>query len=135
MIDKAPRNVEINYKGHIEPGSSAKTFIGNHCLFFPTLSENYGHVIVEAMASGCPVVISKGTTPWDDVDGSGGFVADLAKEDDFVSILQQLTECNCEEYRKIQKKLCEYAKHRLDIPSLKEGYIKMFSVTYPTEML
>ena len=33
------------------------------CFFFPTLGENYGHVIYEALDSGCPVLISD-QTPW-----------------------------------------------------------------------
>jgi hypothetical protein len=39
-------------------------------FLFPTLGENYGHVISEALASGCPVVISD-QTPWRNLEAEG----------------------------------------------------------------
>jgi glycosyltransferase involved in cell wall biosynthesis len=32
-------------------------------LFLPSLGENFGHVIVEALSAGCPILISD-RTPW-----------------------------------------------------------------------
>lgn len=43
-------------------------------FFFPTLGENYGHVIVEAMMNNCLVILSEGVTPWDDYKEKGGFL-------------------------------------------------------------
>ena len=37
-------------------------FIHNYHFFvFPTLTENYGHVIAESLICNCPVILSKGT--------------------------------------------------------------------------
>ena len=39
-------------------------------LIFPSWSENYGHVILEALTSGCAVLISD-RTPWSRVQAEG----------------------------------------------------------------
>jgi glycosyltransferase involved in cell wall biosynthesis len=45
--------------------------LSQHDLFFlPTLGENYGHVIVEALQAGLPILISD-QTPWRDLKDRG----------------------------------------------------------------
>jgi len=40
-------------------------------FIFPTLGENFGHVIIESLSAGCPVLCSD-QTPWNDVFRAGG---------------------------------------------------------------
>ena len=42
----------------------------NDLFFFPAHGENYGHVIAEAMAAGCPVLISD-QTAWRNLEEKG----------------------------------------------------------------
>ena len=37
-------------------------------FFFPTLGENFGYVILESLSNYCPLLLSKGTTIFDDLD-------------------------------------------------------------------
>lgn len=53
----------INYRGILAPHEIAFTLQQYHLYVLPTLHENYGHSIVEALVSGVPVMISK-NTPW-----------------------------------------------------------------------
>ena len=62
MLD-LPDNVKAEYKGIVSPDKVVQTFAGYHVFLFPTRGENFGHVIVEAMAAGCLVLLSD-QTPW-----------------------------------------------------------------------
>lgn len=61
LIGKLPSNVTVRYLGVVEP-EAVITELGKRQFFIlPTLGENYGHVIIEGAAAGCPVVISDRT--------------------------------------------------------------------------
>jgi len=55
--------VSIRFKGEINPDHLAQVLSGYHFFFLPTLGENYGHSIAEALMHGLPVIISD-RTPW-----------------------------------------------------------------------
>ena len=77
VIDKLPNHIKVTYKGRLNATEAREVAKDYDAFFLPTISENYGYVIEEALLCGCPVIISRGTTPWDDVDGLGGFAGDL----------------------------------------------------------
>ena len=58
-----PSNITVNYKGSIEKDKVQKLFQEYHFMFMPTTGENFGHIIFEALNTGCPVIISD-QTPW-----------------------------------------------------------------------
>lgn len=90
LIKKMPDHIRVNYKGSIE--STNVTFkISEYDVFFlPTKGENYGHVIVEALLSGTPVLISS-LTPWNNLSEYGlGYSCCLHNKEMFVSKLINL---------------------------------------------
>ena len=80
-----------------------------HDLFFlPTLGENFGHVILEALYAGCPVLISD-QTPWRDLEEKGiGWDLALSKPEMFQDVLQRCVDMNNEEYVKWSERAWEY---------------------------
>jgi glycosyltransferase involved in cell wall biosynthesis len=62
-LGQLPANIRATYCGALEPTAVRSTLAAYDALLFPTLGENFGHVIVEAFTAGCPVVISD-RTPW-----------------------------------------------------------------------
>ncbi|MEY8460662.1 glycosyltransferase family 4 protein [Eggerthellaceae bacterium 24-137] len=60
---KLPANITVSYRGVISQCESQQVFSGYDLFLFPTQSENFGHVIAEALSAGCPVAISD-QTPW-----------------------------------------------------------------------
>ena len=56
-------NLPVVYRGLLSWDKVIPTFQQGHFFLFPTLSENFGHVIFEALAAGCPPLISN-QTPW-----------------------------------------------------------------------
>lgn len=47
-----------------------------NCIILPTKGVNYCFSVKEAFSYGCPVIISKGTTPWGDIDCIAGYTVD-----------------------------------------------------------
>lgn len=70
-INHSNKNIRVSYKGALNPQDAKYIYDNYDCFLFPTFSENYGHVIVESFFSGCPVILSKGTTPFDDCNKIG----------------------------------------------------------------
>lgn len=69
---KLPSSIEFSYRGEFRPGDSAAIFSHSDLFLLPTRGENFGHVIAESLAVGCPVAISD-KTMWSDLvnDGCG----------------------------------------------------------------
>ncbi len=44
-----------------------KEYQNADCFILPSFSENFGSVVIEAMAAGLPVIVSRGT-PWQEVE-------------------------------------------------------------------
>jgi len=61
-----------------------------HLMFLPTRGENFGHAIIEALRSGCPVLISD-QTPWRGLeDDRAGWILPLDEAERFRAVVQQV---------------------------------------------
>jgi glycosyltransferase involved in cell wall biosynthesis len=58
-----PEHIEVRYRGSVTHDQVVETLLGYHFMIFPTLGENFGHVVFEALSAGCPVLLSD-QTPW-----------------------------------------------------------------------
>lgn len=63
LIQQAPGNIKINYKGPVENSAVHSVLSNYHFSVLYTQHENFGHSIIEGMAAGCPAIISD-QTPW-----------------------------------------------------------------------
>ena len=73
LIANLPSNVSVSYKGGLQPEFVSRTFARYDIFAFPTLGENFGHVIFESLRAGTPVIVNN-TTPWNS-DDSGAIRA------------------------------------------------------------
>ncbi len=124
-IEKVPRNVKISYCGPLNMEDAKKTYCNYHAFTFPTLTENYGHVIVEAMLAGCPVILSRGTTPWDDLDDRGGIVCELHDIPMLTAALNRIIKADQNRFDGIRERLEAYAQEKLRMNELLKGYQDM----------
>jgi glycosyltransferase involved in cell wall biosynthesis len=109
-ISALPANVRVAYMGQIEHERVAQVFAEHDLFLFPTLGENYGHVICESLAAGCPVLISD-QTQWCDLEERGaGWVVPLENTEQFRAILQQCVEADGELYDALSAGARRYAK-------------------------
>jgi glycosyltransferase involved in cell wall biosynthesis len=63
LLLNLPPNVKVEYKGLLEYEKVMPKLAEYHFFILPTLGENFGHVFIEALAAGCPLIISD-RTPW-----------------------------------------------------------------------
>ncbi|EME3491377.1 hypothetical protein CUM63_09020 [Enterococcus faecium] len=109
----APANVKLNYCGTLSPDEVGKTFKKYDCFLFPTFNENYGHVIAESLANGCPVILSKNTTPWNDLDGKAGYACCLENELEFIKSIEKIAQLNSNEFQKLSNDSIDYYKKKV----------------------
>jgi glycosyltransferase involved in cell wall biosynthesis len=99
IIGELPSNIHARYAGVVAPESVYRTLAQYELLLLPTFGENFGHVIVEALVAGCPVLLSD-QTPWRNLESKKiGFDLPLDRPDQFVTTLEQFAAMNEEEFR------------------------------------
>ena len=70
VIEDMPEHITVNYRGAVGFGEVNRVFREHDLLFLPTTAENFGHVILESLVNGCPVLISD-QTPWCGLESHG----------------------------------------------------------------
>ncbi|OZT11319.1 hypothetical protein CHN50_17265 [Priestia aryabhattai] len=114
VIKKIPNNITVNYKGEVTHSKVNSILSNYHALFFPTLGENYGHVIVEAMMNNCIPILSKGVTPWDDYDEDGILLENLSNKNGFKEIINNLTLMDNDSFEMLVTKNKKYLMKKIN---------------------
>lgn len=125
-IKNLPSNVSVKYKGVLSHDEIHMTFRQYDAFLFPTLSENYGHVIAEALVTGCIPIISD-QTPWTDINVcNAGWALSLENEDGFAKAIQTIV--NMDEQQITARRIIieSYLDSKLRIEQLKKGYLEAF---------
>lgn len=125
-IAELPENIKVVYKGSVSHDEVHETFKRYDAFLFPTLSENFGHVIAEALMVGCPVIISD-QTPWTDVNNiEGGWSIALENSKKFVEAIQIIVNASPQEEHKYKENILKYIYEKLDLQKLKYVYFENF---------
>lgn len=86
---RMPGNISVTFKGIADPQKIGEILELYDVFFSPTLNENFGHSIYEAMQVGVIPLISD-QTPWSDINRIGKFALSLENDRDFVNRLDEL---------------------------------------------
>ncbi len=86
LMGRLPDHIAVRYKGLVMPDTVLSIFAGYDAFLFPSLAENYGHVIWEALYAGCLPIISD-RTPWQNIPG---WVHSLDSPEQFAASLDEL---------------------------------------------
>jgi len=79
------------FLGFVNHDMLAKVYASSAIFLFPSTSETYGNVVVEAMASGCiPVIARGGGSQALVVDGVNGFLCNPNEPDDYLIKMKRL---------------------------------------------
>ena len=120
-----PLNIQIKYCGILSPDDVGNYLLQYHCMLLPTTTENYGHSIAEALTYGCPVIISKGTTPWDCVNGNAGYTVPLYDLSAYKSAIEAIADLDQEKYGKYINQTKKFISDSINIENIKQKYIEM----------
>jgi glycosyltransferase involved in cell wall biosynthesis len=98
IIKKLPEYINVCYKGPVPHTEVGKVFSAHDAFLFPTRGENYGHVIFEALSSGCPVLLSD-QTPWGSIQKEeAGWVLPLSDRVGFRNAIQTCADAEKEDW-------------------------------------
>ncbi|MBV1899522.1 MAG: glycosyltransferase [Cycloclasticus sp.] len=120
LIEALPENVNVKYCGIVIPDDVGQTFAAYDLFLFPTLGENYGHVIAEAISVGTPVLLSD-QTPWRNLKPDGlGWDLPLEHEQEFVNIIEECASQSQEQKNKTRAHIqCQARKRLVDADVIK----------------
>ncbi len=90
LARQLPQQIVVRYRGTVRPDQVAGVFADHDLFFLPTLGENFGHVIIESLGAGTPVLISD-RTPWRGLsDEAVGWDLSLNAIQPFVQVIEGL---------------------------------------------
>lgn len=128
IVKALPDNIKVHYRGPIAHEEVSNTFARYDLFVFPTLGENFGHVIFEALRAGTPVLLSD-RTPWHS-DNAGAVTA--LSLDDGVSwgmAIEHAARRTPQEQENLRLAACDYASNYIaDDISLKANLEMLKSI-------
>ncbi len=126
LIAGAPANVRIQYCGALPHSEAQQKFSEYHFFLFPTFGENYGHVIAESLAAGCPVVISD-KTPWSGLKKKNiGWDLPLEDGPAWMEVLQHCADMDGEVYGQMSLDCVRFFRQWAGSPGIREENIQLF---------
>jgi len=109
---RLPNNISVHFAGAVEHEQVLAAFAAHDLMLLPTLGENFGHVIHESLAMGCPVLISD-RTPWRHLEADGvGWDLPLNEPGRFTTVLQQCQDADEAWLSGVSKRARQYAFNR-----------------------
>jgi|LSQX01.1.fsa_nt_gb glycosyltransferase involved in cell wall biosynthesis len=126
IIAALPNNIRVEYHGAVQNDKVPETLAAHDLFLLPTLGENFGHVLLEALLAGLPVVTSD-RTPWRELTAKRvGFDLPLERPDAFQAAIQQFVDMDEARYRQWSESARRYGRQVATDPSVVEANRKLF---------
>lgn len=122
-----PPQFQVRYSGALPHAVSLEHLLEGHMLVLPSLGENFGHAIFEALISGKPVLVSD-QTPWKDLQAVvAGWDLPLHRPDKFAEVIQQVIDMNQDEYEQWSAAAFRLANNYFKEAAYNSRYLELFS--------
>jgi glycosyltransferase involved in cell wall biosynthesis len=109
LINLFPDNIKCSYLGSIPNNIVTEKLVDYDFFVLPTLGENFGHVVLEALSAGCPVIISD-RTPWLNLpDKNIGWDIPLENPSLWLSVLDECIAMENTEYQRLSSASRKFA--------------------------
>ena len=128
-----PSNITVSFKGALEHKEISSALNESHLFVLPTLGENYGHAIIEALSVGRPVLISD-QTPWKNLkEYNAGWELPLSDKQAWIKAIEEAASWDQAEFDKHCEGALAYAKAHSNNEELVKKYVEMFGGRETTE--
>ncbi|MEV8645363.1 glycosyltransferase [Mesorhizobium ciceri] len=125
IIKRLPSHITVEYRGMLEPHEVSPTFAVHDLFAFPTLGENFGHVVFEALRAGTPVLVSD-RTPWRAVPSGAITVVPLASIEIWRQQIAVAADRDSQEQRSLRMAAIEFAKRYAASDRARADTLEMF---------
>jgi glycosyltransferase involved in cell wall biosynthesis len=126
IIENLPQNVEVKIISAVQHFELAAIINDHHILFLPTLGENFGHAIYEALGAGRPVLISDQTI-WRNLSiAEAGWDISLHDKNRFSLILKEIVNWNQDTFAVWSKGARKFVEEYLIKNEPLSAYKKLF---------
>lgn len=116
LIEECPPQITVRYCGSLSHSEVPAVFAAHDLFFLPTLGENYGHVMMESLSAGTPILIAD-TTPWRQLEQAGvGWDLPLDEEQPFVDKIEEAARLPDGARRRWRIRVLAYANDRANDP-------------------
>lgn len=126
LIARLPASVRATYKGSVRHADVSSTLARYDLFLLPTRGENYGHVILESLCAGTPVLIAD-TTPWLNLRQAGvGWDFPLEKMELFTDTIDYIGGLAIDDILSLRKQAYAFAEARKNDVNLLDANKKLF---------
>ena len=126
IISSLPKNTTVSYLGTFNAYNQVEKLSDYQLFFFPTLNENFGHIIFESMQLGIVPLISN-NTPWTGINKFGAGIFDLDHQDKFVDYLARFAKLDEKNFSKVSEMIVQYATENINNTEIKKKYVSLFN--------
>jgi glycosyltransferase involved in cell wall biosynthesis len=120
-------NIKCNYLGSIPNNVVIEKLIEYDFFVLPTLSENFGHVFLEALSAGCPLITTD-RTPWLDLEEKNiGWDLPLENPGLWLNVLKRCAAMDNMEYHQLSENSRRFAVDWLADVEIEEATRKVLN--------
>lgn len=126
MIGDLPKNINVTEVGVVSYDAGLELLLENHFFVLPTFGENFGYVMLEALAAGCPLLISDQTI-WGSVgEKKAGWAVPLESDGEWLARLSECAEMNAAEYSDLSHQARKMAVEWMSDNSVRSATLEVF---------
>ena len=125
-IAHLPPNVRVQWHGEVAPEQVPEVLAAAHVVFMPSVGENFGHSMLEALSVGRPLLISD-RTPWKDLARQhAGWDLPLDQSQGFEEVLRAAVGMGEEAYAEWLHGAFALGSRSLRAEEAKTQYLRLF---------
>lgn len=114
LITKLDLQANVTFLGHIESDEKQKYIASCSALILPSKSENFGNVVIEALAQGTPVIASK-NTPWEILENTNAGFWVEAKPKNIAAAIMKINSLDSKGYALMRGRALSLCLDKFDI--------------------
>jgi glycosyltransferase involved in cell wall biosynthesis len=127
LCEQLPKNIVIDIKAGMPHEQLMSEMIKHHVFILPTLGENFGHSIYEALINGLPVILSD-QTPWRNLENQKiGFDLPLYEPKKFTNAISFFANQSENEWREWSYNAHQFAINFYNAQNFKSEYSNLFN--------
>jgi glycosyltransferase involved in cell wall biosynthesis len=125
IIDRLPPNINVRPLGGLPNSVVLEKMMMAHFFVLPTLNENFGYVFLEAMAAGCPLLISD-VTVWNDIEArNAGLCVSTNDRTKWIEAIAKYVAADQTQYDTWSRSARDYAVHYLSNSAIERPTIEL----------